>query len=202
MRETRVYLVGDGSTLGSLRTERLRADGFEVAVCTSISQARRTEGSRLCAVLPCSSQQDGAAAIREARDDWEATVIAVVPDGDAAAARLALQAGATDVLFDASERDQWEQRIAQALDRDTVRARRRIRRKLILKRIASLTPREREVFALVVAGKANKVIAADLGVSIKTVEVHRARVMRKMNAPSLADLVEQALVSGFRECPC
>lgn len=60
-------------------------------------------------------------------------------------------------------------------------------------RWARLTPREREVFALVVAGQANKQIAARLRVSIKTVEVHRARIMRKMEAQSLAELTRMAV---------
>jgi two-component system, LuxR family, response regulator FixJ len=59
----------------------------------------------------------------------------------------------------------------------------------IEERIHSLTPREREVMAMVVEGKANKVIAIDLGLSQRTVEVHRANVMEKMRAKTLADLV-------------
>jgi len=60
-------------------------------------------------------------------------------------------------------------------------------------RFGSLTPRERQVLEAVVAGKANKVIAADLGVSQRTVEIHRAHVMRKMQADSVARLVQMAL---------
>jgi FixJ family two-component response regulator len=59
-------------------------------------------------------------------------------------------------------------------------------------RYESLTPRETEVMTLVVDGQANKVIAMDLGVSQRTVELHRARVMQKMSVRSLAELVRQA----------
>jgi two-component system response regulator FixJ len=59
--------------------------------------------------------------------------------------------------------------------------------------VASLTPREREVLDLVILGKPNKVMAADLGVSQRTIEIHRARVMEKMQARSLAQLVRMMM---------
>jgi FixJ family two-component response regulator len=63
----------------------------------------------------------------------------------------------------------------------------------VLQRIERLTPREREVLDLIVEGKPNKGIAFDLGVSERTVEIHRSRVMRKMEAESLAELVQMVL---------
>lgn len=67
----------------------------------------------------------------------------------------------------------------------------------IAQRLASLTPREREVLDGLVAGRANKVIAFDLDISPRTVEIHRARVMEKMQARSLSQLVRMALESGI-----
>jgi two-component system, LuxR family, response regulator FixJ len=66
----------------------------------------------------------------------------------------------------------------------------------IRSRVAALTSRERQVFDLVVAGRLNKTIADELGISIKTVELHRSRVMDKMQAKSVAELVQFALRSG------
>ena len=63
------------------------------------------------------------------------------------------------------------------------------------RRLEQLTPREREVLDLIVAGRLNKQVADDLGISIKTVEVHRARVMEKMGVNSLAELVQQVMIS-------
>ena len=65
----------------------------------------------------------------------------------------------------------------------------------IKERLATLTPREAEVMRLVTSGKANKVVGADLGVSQRTVEIHRAHVMEKMRAGSLAELVRMVLDS-------
>jgi len=88
--------------------------------------------------------------------------------------------------------------VRDALNGDEPAARRRIYRQVVLRRIATLTPREKQVMAMVVDGKSNKQIAAELDVSVKTVEVHRSRVMRKTEAGSLANLVQQAIASGFR----
>lgn len=68
-------------------------------------------------------------------------------------------------------------------------------------RAAGLSPRERDVLAAVVGGKSSKVIAADLGISIKTVEAHRARIMAKLGAPSLAGLVRMVVRYGLLELP-
>jgi FixJ family two-component response regulator len=105
----------------------------------------------------------------------------------------AIKAGAVDFIEKPFKDQELLDRIHQALDQD-----RRCRESLeahhdVEARLASLTPREREVMDLVVDGAANKVIAFRLGLSQRTVEIHRANVMRKMGAGSLADLVRIAL---------
>ena len=65
------------------------------------------------------------------------------------------------------------------------------------RRLAKLTPREREVMEMVVDGMLNKQVAAEMGISMKTVEIHRAHVMEKMKAESLAELVRMAVRAGI-----
>ena len=84
-------------------------------------------------------------------------------------------------------------RINHALIQDTQNRSSLARRAEVLHRVESLTPRERQVMDLVVEGAANKVIAIDLGLSERTVEVHRAKVMEKMGSRSVAHLVKLQL---------
>jgi RNA polymerase sigma factor (sigma-70 family) len=86
--------------------------------------------------------------------------------------------------------------IRNALDFDEKQRALQAQRAEIAARLAELTPREHEVMEMVTDGKANKEIASALGVSAKTVEAHRARVMDKMRAASLAELVRMALIAG------
>lgn len=87
------------------------------------------------------------------------------------------------------------ERVQQAIAFDARRRRARSQRQALAARIACLTTREHEVFQEVVHGKANKVVALEFGISQKTVEVHRARVMQKLGATSLAELVRIDLLS-------
>jgi RNA polymerase sigma factor (sigma-70 family) len=84
--------------------------------------------------------------------------------------------------------------IRNALVLDERRRDVQLERAEVAERLQQLTPREREVMDMVTEGKSNKEIAGDLGVSAKTVEAHRARVMEKMQAGSLAELVRMALL--------
>jgi RNA polymerase sigma factor (sigma-70 family) len=110
----------------------------------------------------------------------------------------AMKAGAVDFLQKPIDEQILLDAVHQAIDRDRQSRDRQTQEQVIRERAESLTPREREVFSLVVSGLLNKQVAAELGTSEKTIKVHRARVMQKMQADSLADLVRMAEKAGIR----
>lgn len=119
----------------------------------------------------------------------EIPIIFITGHGDVPMAVTAMKSGATDFIQKPFRDQDLIDRINKALERDRDRRKSRAEHDEIRARIALLTPREKEVMQRVVRGQANKVIAMDLGVSQRTVELHRARVMRKLKMRSLADLV-------------
>jgi two-component system response regulator FixJ len=120
-------------------------------------------------------------------------VIFITGHGDIPMAVEAMQHGAFDFLQKPFRDSDLLERLQRALARDAeIRGRLRHTDR-IRERLASLSPREREVLDLVTRGKANKMVAGDLGVSQRTVEIHRAHVMQKMEANSLAELVRMMM---------
>jgi two-component system response regulator TtrR len=117
-------------------------------------------------------------------------IIFVTGHGDVPMAVSALKKGAADFIEKPFNDKEILRLIEQCLAVDREQSVRRRRRADILRRKASLTQRELEVMQLIAAGRLNKQVADDLGISIKTVEVHRARVMDKMEVRSLAELVQ------------
>jgi len=119
----------------------------------------------------------------------EIPIIFITGHGDVPMAVTAMKSGAADFVQKPFRDQDLIDRIHKGLDRDHERRVTRAAEDEIRARIALLTPRETEVMQRVVRGQANKVIAMDLGVSQRTVELHRARVMRKLKMRSLAELV-------------
>jgi two-component system response regulator FixJ len=106
----------------------------------------------------------------------------------------ALKGGAIDFIQKPFSDQSLLERIRQAIDLDRRTRQVRMEAAKFAALLAYLTPREREVMGLVIAGKPNKIIAADLGISPKTVEIHRGRVMEKMQVESVAELVRLDLL--------
>ena len=123
-------------------------------------------------------------------------MIFITGHGDIEMAVRAVQKGAVDFIEKPFRDQVLLDRIAEAIELDKDHRRRQARRAELASRLALLTPRERAVMNLVVAGKANKVIASELGLSRKTVEFHRAHVMEKMRADSVAELTQLAMAAG------
>jgi two-component system response regulator FixJ len=120
-------------------------------------------------------------------------VIFITGHGDIPMAVEAMQQGAFDFLQKPFRDSDLLDRVQRALARDQEQRDRLRQTDRIRERLASLSPREREVLDLVTRGKANKMVAGDLGVSQRTVEIHRAHVMQKMEAGSLAELVRMMM---------
>ncbi len=120
-------------------------------------------------------------------------VIFITGHGDIPMAVEAMQQGAFDFLQKPFRDQDLIDRIQRALERDGRNRAALDQHAKIRERLDSLTPREREVLALMTRGKPNKIMAAELGVSQRTVEIHRARVMEKSGAASLAQLVRMVM---------
>ncbi len=120
-------------------------------------------------------------------------IIFITGHGDIPMAVEAMQRGAVDFIPKPFRDNELLDRINKALEDDRQNRDTLLEREDVEKRIAKLTPREKQVLELVVQGKANKVIAGDLEVSQRTVEIHRARMMEKMQSRSVAHLVRMVM---------
>jgi FixJ family two-component response regulator len=117
-------------------------------------------------------------------------IVMITGFGDVPMAVRALKRGAMDFIEKPFTDQDLLDRIHEAIEEDRKRRNERAHKTEIEARIGRLTPRERQVMSCVLAGKPNKVIAGELGLSPKTIEVHRARMMDKMQVSSLAELLQ------------
>jgi FixJ family two-component response regulator len=131
-----------------------------------------------------------------ARERTDMPVMFITGDGDISTSVQAMKAGAIEFLLKPFEQNVLLEAIRESLDRSRLTLAREMEMQTIRERYASLTRRERQVLALIVAGLLNKQVAAELGISEITVKAHRRRVMQKMEAPSFADLVRIATRLG------
>lgn len=192
-----VYVVDDEGPVRDALGLLLETEGWTVAGYESADAFLRdcSPGSRGCVVLDLNmpglhglEAQD-----RLQEQGIEMPVIILTGNADVPAAVRALKHGALDFIEKPfSERDILDV-VSRALEEDRRAADASRQRSDIARRAAGLTAREREIMDLIVAGRANKVIAIDLGISERTVELHRSRIMKKMGARSVAELVQMNL---------
>jgi two-component system response regulator FixJ len=134
-----------------------------------------------------------------ARNQINIPIIIITGHGDVPMAVRAMKAGAVDFIEKPFNDELLLESIRNALALDRRQREIQSQRAELAARLAQLTPREHEVMEMVTEGRSNKEIAIDLGVSAKTVEAHRARVMEKMQAGSLAELVRMVMAAGGAE---
>jgi len=191
-----VHVVDDDSSLRTAVTRLLRAAGYEVRAYSSAGEflmCERDEGPA-CVILDVRMPGPSGLELHqalEARDD-ALPVVFLTGHGDIPMSVRAMRAGAVDFLTKPVKRDALLSAVRAALAQHEERRAGREREQHVRTRFETLTSREREVFGHVVAGMLNKQIAAELGCSIRTVKIHRARTMAKMQVDSLADLVRAA----------
>lgn len=133
---------------------------------------------------------------RIAGDRTDMPIIFITGYGDVPLTVRAMKAGAVEFLTKPFDDEVLLQAIADALERSRLALDQENHLRALRDAHATLTPREHEVLAMVVAGRLNKQIAADLGISEITVKAHRGKVMRKMKARSLPELVKMAALLG------
>lgn len=188
-----IYLVDDDEAVRDSLGMLFRSIGLQhQAFASALEFLERYEGKRhSCLVadirMPGLSGLELQQRLNEQRA--EIPIIFITGHGDVPMAVTAMKSGAADFIQKPFRDQDLIDRIHKALDRDRERRKTRGEEEAIRARIALLTPRENEVMQRVARGQANKVIAMDLGVSQRTVELHRARVMRKLKMRTVAELV-------------
>src|SRR5262249_4410565 len=125
---------------------------------------------------------------------WRIPVIFITGHGTVPLAIAAMKAGAFDFIEKPLREDALLEGIERALHGSDKAYEERLERATLEGRAALLTPREREIFELVAAGEPNKVIAGHLGISFRTVELHRVHIIEKLQARGLSDLIRMAII--------
>jgi FixJ family two-component response regulator len=191
------YVVDDDESIRTLWRWLMESNG--IAVRTFATAAEFIEsyrnGDAGCLVLDLKLPGMSGLELQEYlnRKDIEIPIVFVTGHGDVPAAVSAIKGGAIDFIQKPFSHREVLSIIEKAFQRDAEIRERRTRRSRIAGRLATLTEREQEVLQRVIEGKPNKIIAADLDISMKTVEFHRAKVMEKMGVTSVAELVQFAM---------
>ena len=194
-----VYIVDDDEAVRSALRFLIRSVGLQAQVFASAPEFLAAYDPRHPGCLLLDVRMPGMSGLELQQElnqrGAPIPVVFITGHGDVPMVVEAMQQGAFDFLQKPFRDQDLLDRVHRALARDADSRARLAGRAGILARLATLTPRETEVMRLVTRGKANKVVGAELGVSQRTVEIHRAHVMQKMRASSLAELVRMVLDS-------
>ena len=191
-----IFLVDDDRSVLKALSRVLREEGFNVETFESAEAflERTDQKAQGCLVLDVTMPGlDGLELQRRLAEMGQSLpVVFVTGHGDIPMSVRAMKAGATDFLTKPVRAEALIAAARGAIEQDAAARRALIDASEIRQRIASLTPREREVLAALAAGKLNKQIAAELGVVEQTVKFHRARIMERMHAKTSAELMHIA----------
>jgi FixJ family two-component response regulator len=189
-----IHLVDDDEALRAALSRLLRAAGHEVRVYPSAAEFLMARNDRMRGCLLLDVRMPGGPTGLElhqalVRQGETLPVIFLTGHGDIPMSVQAVKNGAFDFLTKPVRREELLKVVAAALAAEGADWQAGELRRELMRRDASLTPAERQVFRLVIAGDPNKLIAAKLGCAERTVKAHRAQVMKKMGAASLPELV-------------
>ena len=197
-----VYVVDDDPSVRTGLARLLKSVGLSVKTFASAQEflEQADSGEPGCAIvdlrMPAMSGLELQEQLRARHLDLP--VIFLSAFGTVPASVQALKRGALDFLEKPVDDQVLLDAVFQALERDRENRLQQAEVKAIQDRLASLTPREFEVFTLIITGMLNKQVAYELGTTEKTIKVHRARILEKMNCDSLAQLVRLAEKADIR----
>jgi FixJ family two-component response regulator len=191
-----VFVIDDDESMREALKSLIRSVGLKVETFASAHEFLQSRRPDLPACLILDVRMPGLSGLDLQRDLSEANIhipiIFITGHGDIPMSVRAMKAGAVEFLTKPFRDQDLLDAIQQALERDRLMRSQQADNAELLNRYQSLTPRETEVFGLVVKGMLNKQIALQLGTSEITIKLHRRQVMEKMHADSFADLVRMA----------
>jgi len=197
-----VFVVDDDESVRDALASLIRSSGLTVQTFASALEFLAQPRPDVPSCLVLDVRLPGLSGLdlqkRMAEIDLAIPIVFITGHGDVPTSVRAMKAGAVEFLTKPFVDQDLLDAVQQAMERDAAARRKQAEIAELERRYESLTPREREVMEWVVAGLLNKQVASELGTSEITVKVHRGRVMQKMQAGSLADLVRMSVRLGMR----